>query len=717
MSTSRLILIGGGHSHIQFLKSWAMAKSPKVHEIMLVSDTVQTPYSGMLPGWMAGFYQSNELYFDLWKICERAGVVFIPEACSRLDLKNKRMELSSGREIEFDFLSINVGVTPEVNQIALEGLGFQRSLFLKPISRLQKSLEKVLNEPSSKLEDLKVGIVGGGASGFETSIALDLGFQSRGRKAKIKIYQSGDFLAGHSTAVKKRAQKILSHKGIDLVLDQRVRGFDGAELKFNSGPNEKTDLLVIATQARPPQFFKDSGLSLDSLGFVRVDESLRSISHPFVFAAGDCISFASKALPKSGVYAVRQGPILRDNLFRQLQGKDRFKKFHPQKRTLALMTSGHKRALLSYGPLALESAWLWTFKDKIDRAFMRRFGAEAILSTGSMAMGETPQTETNQCGGCGSKVSWDVLKGGLRNLEAEALQDAGHLDFRSRKIFGSIDGFRSFTKDHFLFGKIACLHAISDVFAQGVSPEAALVSLTLPVLPARRQSQLLKEVTAGIQNVFDLHKIRLLKGHTSEGAELSVHIAILGSSDKSETIKQGAREGDVLILTKALGLGGILHGQMKGEIDGDSLFEAYRELDLLPPQILEVLNGPSVSAATDLTGFGLIGHSLEMLKGTGLGLELDQNSIPVLKGFEQLFQRGVRSYLNAKNYSSFKDQLPKDFIYEEHGAIFDPQTNGGFLIASSNPSLVETLREMGYANASVIGRFSAWSDGPRVSFR
>lgn len=380
--TQKLVLVGGGHSHAILLN--LLRKKPIANlEITLISNTLQAPYSGMLPGYISGFYSFEQCHIDLEKLARLAGTHFIVDEAVGLDLQNNLVFCAKGEPVEFDLLSIDIGSTPST--FSVPGAA-EYAIPAKPVPKLLEKWQaletKILAEPE---KHWNLAVVGGGAGGVELALAL----QAKLRKI-IKtpsnltvhlLHKDSEIMTGYNTWVRRCLAEVLTSRGIKLHLKQAVSALEPALtketkpliLRCESGLTLECDQVFWVTQASAPAWLGECGLATDERGFILVSDKLQSISHPQVFAAGDIATILESPLPKAGVFAVRQGKPLYENLRCVLQGKP-LKPYKPQKQYLSLIGTGTGEAIASRGNWGLgPSKMLWWWKDWIDRRFMNQF--------------------------------------------------------------------------------------------------------------------------------------------------------------------------------------------------------------------------------------------------------------------------------------------------------------------------------------------------------
>lgn len=359
MIKTRLLLVGGGHAHVEVVRQFGTRELPL--DVHLISPESGSAYSGMLPGVVAGTYAESEIRVDLRALCRRSGVTFLEDSVLALDLANQQVDLQSKGRLRFDILSLNVGSLPDRSCPGSQTSGVP----VKPVSGFLQALRSLPPECG-------IVVVGGGAGGVELSLAL----RRRVPNARLNLVTASQHvLPGHSWLARTLCARALRRRSVQVHKGCRVDGVDSARVFFEPSGSLPYDALVWATGARPLPWLARSGLAVDQNGFVQVHPSLQSISHPLVFAAGDTCAIHGCPCPKAGVFAVRQGPILAENLFRVAQGGGPVTELPSNRRFLSLISYGDGVALASWGGLALESRLCWYLKDSIDRAWMRKYAS------------------------------------------------------------------------------------------------------------------------------------------------------------------------------------------------------------------------------------------------------------------------------------------------------------------------------------------------------
>jgi selenide, water dikinase len=362
----RLVLLGGGHSHVAVLKS--QGEAPMQHlRLTLISAKRHALYSGMLPGLIAGHYDYLQCRIDLEHLAGYARAEFLEMEAVALDAGERLLLLADGRRIEYDVLSIDIGSTPPAFDIP--GVP-EQVIPAKPIEVLLPAWEE-LRARGAGLK--RLALVGGGAAGVELVLAMQYRFRQDGAAPGFDLITDTPFvLPGHNVRARRLAQRVLDERGVRVHAGGKVVAVEPGRVVLEAGANIDADAVIWVTGAAPVPWLRASGLQTDAAGFVAVNACLQSESHAAVFAAGDCASVTGQPRPKSGVFAVRQGAPLDRNLRRALAGQA-LEPYASPPHALALISAGGKCAIATRNDWALQGAWVWLWKDWIDRRFVQTY--------------------------------------------------------------------------------------------------------------------------------------------------------------------------------------------------------------------------------------------------------------------------------------------------------------------------------------------------------
>ncbi|KQT88317.1 FAD-dependent oxidoreductase [Aurantimonas sp. Leaf443] len=363
-TTTRLVLLGAGHAHLEVLKAFADRPEPGL-ALHLVTPDPRTPYSGLLPALVEGRIGFEALSVCVAPLAARAGARLSLARASAIDAGGRRVTLSNGETIAYDLLSIDIGAVPDVPEGA-------RGIAAKPIARFAERVNAMVAAIEASPHAVEVAVVGAGAAGVELVLALRARLRSREARLTL-VGRSDGILPGRAASTRRRILALLAERGIRL-----VPGFDVAQeaegaLLARDGRRLAADHVLYATASAPPPLLRDSGLALDADGFVAVDRRLVSTSHRDVLAAGDAAALADPR-PKAGVFAVRAGPVLAANL-RALHRGAPLAAFRPQKNWLVILSTADGRAIADKWGLSLRGRAVLAWKTSLDTAFLDRYRA------------------------------------------------------------------------------------------------------------------------------------------------------------------------------------------------------------------------------------------------------------------------------------------------------------------------------------------------------
>ncbi|WGT68461.1 selenide, water dikinase SelD [cyanobacterium endosymbiont of Epithemia clementina EcSB] len=728
-----LVLIGGGHSHAITLKLWGMNPIPGVR-LTLITDTSHTPYSGMLPGHVAGFYSFDETHIDLRRLARFSRAQLYLDQAINLDLINNKVICAKYPPVDFDYLSIDIGSTPET--VNIPGAS-QYAITAKPIPKFltvwNEIIETVIKKPH---QQYSISIVGGGAGGVELALnihsrltAILQKFNQPLSNIRINLFHQGEtLLTSHNSWVSKRSETILEKRKIQLFLNERVikitsNNSNSYQIYCDTGLAVDCDFIFWVTQASAPSWIKDCGLKTDNRGFILVNKNLQSISHPNIFAAGDIATIQDTSYPKAGVFAVRQGKPLFKNLQKIILEKPLIS-YQPQKYFLSLIGTGDKRAIASWGYLGWESSILWHWKDYIDRQFIQQFTNFPSMDKNSLITIDSLDLKTSNlmpCVGCGSKVGKSILEKVLNRLEIRHNKnvlvglnnpdDAAIIILKNQSLLvQTIDFFPSLINDPFIFGQITAHHCLSDIFAMSATPDSVLAIVTLPYGLEKKLEETLYQLLSGVIKVLNRSQVSLIGGHTIESSELALGLSCNGFIFSNNFFKKsGMNSGDKLILTKGIGTGTLFAADMNYQAKGRWIDNAVESMLLSNQQAAKIFLKFEATACTDVTGFGLLGHLVEMIKASKISVSLDLENIVVLEGAIQTTKQGITSSLYPQNLQASNYILNLEEVKHKNKfpLLFDPQTSGGLLASipsdKADKCLLNLIRS-GFKDSCIIGQ-------------
>ncbi|HUG93104.1 MAG TPA: selenide, water dikinase SelD, partial [Planctomycetaceae bacterium] len=777
---------GAGHTNMHIARMWRMDPLPGVR-LTLVSPWSRATYSGMLPGTLAGLYRPDDMEIDLWRFAASCDVRLIVAEAAGLDAARRRVLFEDRPPLRFDVASIGIGSVPAGGEIRRH----PQVLSIKPmatfLTRLDEQIARVLHRsrtrpqgsggssavtprdgsgarldeddggrlthavsaavleaeppqgsPADAHPTLRVAVVGGGAAGTEIAFCLDRLLHARSIASQIQLVESGpQILAGYADKTRRLALREFNRRGIDVTTGQTAAEFDHGRVGFESGESLAADLVIWAAGAAPPPELDGFDLPRAEDGFLAVRPTLQSTGHDRVFVVGDTATFVDRRVPKAGVYAVREGPVLWENLRRVFRDEP-LEEYDPQKGFLSLLSTGDGRAIAQYRGFAFHNRLMWRWKDYIDRKFMRMYQDYRPMMAADATRrprhsgGEGPSAApAMRCKGCGGKVGANVLSAALGRLEIPpspyALQgldrpdDAAVLNpaAGAAEVL-SVDFFQAFLDDPYLVGRVAALNALSDLWAMGSEPLGAMAMVTLPEGEPRQQTELLYQLLAGGLRELLAAGATLLGGHTTEGSDLTIGYTVVGRlNGRRPTAKGGLTPGDRLVLTKPLGTGTLLAAHMQSRCRApwmDAMLSSMLESNAAAAGVARECGA---TAVTDVTGFGLAGHLLEMLDASGVSARISLDALPLLPGFAELAGEGVESTLAPANreIESRMDAAPGVRRDPRFAALFDPQTSGGLLFGLAAEAAESQLRrsEKIHPEVSVvIGEIVAQDGTPQM---
>lgn len=746
--TRQLVLVGGGHSHVAVLKSLGMERLPEVR-LVLISDHWDTPYSGMLPAMIAGHYSRDEIHVDLHRLCRFAGGDFYRDRVTGLDLKTKQVLLAGRPPVPFDILSINTGSTPK-----LEVPGARE--FAVPVKPIEQLLARLTEIEQRFLETsgrpFRIVTVGAGAGGVELTLSLRHRLahlaRTRGRTDGFPdctlITSAPTILTGHNRGVQKRFVRLLTARGVKTLTSNAVTEVTAREVICADGSRVAYDALFWATNAAAPDWPRAAGLGVTDDGFIAVNSLVQSTSHEFVYAAGDVATMIRTPRPKSGVFAVRQGPPLARNLRLALQGFAP-KPYRPQRTFLSLISTGDESAVASKGPFAAAGPAIWRWKQWIDRRWMRQYQNLPARTTGEGDMDFTARMKSNlrtddanddlrtsrrRSGGSGARVGAIILHEALRHVPVtvhssamvglQAPDDPTVLTAHpGRFMVQSMELLPALLNDPWLMGRIAVSHALNPLHALGATPLAGQVAATLERAGERIMIERLAQLLAGAATELAAAGATLTGANASESGELALGLAVTGTANPARLIrKTGLRPGDQLLLTKPLGTGVLFAADALYRLSARALSSVIRGMLQSNAAASAIFARVGVTACNAVGAFGLLGHLREMMVGSETGIEIWPDRIPTFPEAIKLIESGCESSMVPANqhYLGLLTGLLPTGAESVIRLLLDPQTAGPLLAAVAEPEAAATLNALnqsGFHEAAIIGRVIATTDPAR----
>ena len=679
-----IVLLGIGHTNAHIVRMWAMNPLPDT-DLTCVSDSAVTTYSGYLPAVLAGQLPVDAMEIDLVRLCAAAGARLIIDRATGLDREQTMLLFEHRPPVHYDVLSIGIGSVPQMPD---EGIDSPNLVPIKPMRTFLPRLDAAIAHCESS-KPLNIVVAGGGAAGVEVTQCLaerlydgPLTAPEGHRTFTITLVtSSSSLLSGCSSKTIARVQRMMDDRGNQTRNNTTITAVRNDHVIVNDGDTLPADIVVWATGATAPTLLSEFHLPTDDRGFLLTHNTLQSTSGDPVFVVGDSGTIQGNHLPKAGVYAVRQGPVLWDNIQRHLNDQSLLP-YQPQATFLKLLNMGDGRAVGEWRGWSFSGRWAMKLKMSIDQKFMDMY--QLLPDT-------MPMPDDVPCRGCGCKLGADELTAALGDSSAEREDatvivgpPASTAVDHSDSVLTTTDFFSAPFDDPWLVGRIAAIHAASDLYATGAAPFAAESIVVLPDGDAATQQRMLSDLRAGSALEFDRMGARITGGHTITGPRWEVGFTVFGRPlGKILIRKHGANPGDCLFLTKPLGSGILMAAHMRAQC-------RHRDYQTLLAVMLNnnhqdarIAVDCRIRAGTDITGFGLLGHLHEMLTDD-ISARLDFDTIPFLPGAREASTNDISSSLLPSNRSflngvTYGDNMPVDLL-------LDPQTCGGLLVAVPSES-------------------------------
>jgi pyridine nucleotide-disulfide oxidoreductase family protein len=363
----RLLLVGGGHAHVFLIKQFFLKNIPEL-EVILVTACQYQYYSGMASGYVEGVYKEEDMSFDLKKMCNRSSVKYIEGRVIGIDAENKCVKLENNETVFFDVISLDTG--SEMAGKNVEGV-VEYAYCVKPLQNLFKLRENFIEQI---FEGSQVVISGAGAAGIEIAFALKGLADKMEKNVKITLLHRGNLiLKGYNENIREKTLSKLRKDKIEVLSHHKILKVLENNISMESGRQINYDFLVWGAGPVSNPMYKASGITVDKLGYMLVNRYLQSVDYPFIFGAGDCISFFDfQYVKKVGVYAIREAPYLFNNILKFIKDET-LQEYIPQTDYLAIISAGNKKGIMQYKRAAIIGSISWEIKNFIDRGFMKKF--------------------------------------------------------------------------------------------------------------------------------------------------------------------------------------------------------------------------------------------------------------------------------------------------------------------------------------------------------
>lgn len=714
-----LILVGSGQSHLHALKSFGMSPVPGVR-LTLVAREDAAPWAGMLPTFVAGHRTHGDCHVDLRRLARFAGARLIQAEAAGLDRAERRLLLRDRPSLRYDLLSLDLGSSAD-RVAATAGSGpAGMTLDHTPAAGWDSLLRRIQRTDRQPV----IVVIGGGATGVELVLAVAERL-SKGSPPFLTLVARDGLLPGEDRRLRDAVRRLLEDRGIILVERAEITAAEPGLLLCADGRRIDFDEALWTTPAGAAPWLRLTGLSLDADGYLAVDETLRSVNDPLIFASGD-IATTGAAMSVSGdegrAGRSAGGTALADNLRRALSG-DGPRAVASGPRPATVIVTGDRRALaMVRGGLCTVTEWAWRRRDRADRAAVAAFQdlplpePDAAAGDNRLPAGALARALERLGVAPGERVMPAPVDGGalVQTVETLSAETLGHA-----------------TDDPYLFGRIAANHALNGLFALGAEPVDALALVGLPpAATALREEDLFQTLRGGLDALAEAGG-RLSGARGGAGAGRAVSFVVTGSLRPDRRLRpDGLRPGQRLILTKPLGNGAILADAARGAARPDHIGAALDAMRRSNGPAMVTLLRHGATAAVAVADLGLLSHLLEMLRASRRDARLDLDALPALAGALEALARGPNGPLHAANVEAGREVASSEAgglaVATQHPAfplLFDPQVAGGLLAsvpAERSAGCLAELRAAGYPDAVAVGTVvvgtvgASARDSPRV---
>ncbi len=721
MTFNHLVLIGGGHTNVLLIRKWLM--SPKLMPeipVSIISRDSNLVYSAMFPSVIAKSISLEESLIDIQSLAKNAKIAFIKAEVKDIDFNLKKIVLHNRPSINYSKLVLNFGsqtrISPEFDNLVKTQIAFPIKPFLKAYELIQK--EDIYDSG----KELPFVIVGSGLAAIEVAYAL----RKRWRNRSLK-------LVCYTKKINNKIVKSLRNSNIGLVHN----------LDFDYGK------ILLCTGNISPLWVKKKSLDLDRSGRIITNQNLKLRNFSGIFAAGDCAVIDSAKRPASGIFAVKVLNSLVNNIKKDIEGQS-LKKWFPQRfglQIVNLFPQNNPTAFAIYRDLVFGPSFLiWFLKNRIDIDFIKKFRLKQKLMNKKEKF-----NSMSFCRGCAAKIPQVVLNKSLINANLDNLATSPEDSVEIYKngddiILQSIDGFPALLSDAWLNARITTMHACSDLWACGAKISSAQALISLPQVEKESQNYLFSQCLQGIKSSVEEQGGELIGGHTFEsrslvnkpyslGIEIALTVQGVLKNGSKPWLKSGMKMGDILLMSRPLGVGIFFAAQMQNiNIQGNAnliMKNLMTSQQYLIDQIYlfqEQFGESFINAATDITGYGFMGHLKEMVESSNLSRKknnlesikvvLDLFAFRSYPGVFDLIRKGIKSTLFESNKEiidaifrenwndriisfSKEDSIDKENLMDRMSLLLDPQTCGPLLI-SCDPKYECVLKDNWYKVGEVV---------------
>jgi selenide, water dikinase len=733
---SEVVLVGGGHSHLEVIRRFGAQENP-LFRLTLINSQAMTPYSGILPNLIAGHCTYDDAHIDLGHLCVAHGVRFVKSYVDCVDPSKRTVKVASDRmPIPFDTLSFDIGVNPKpLSSDFLSHVTSDRLIQIQPVHRFLESIETLEHEVSERQNPLGIIIYGVDLAACELAMALSFRFRQSSRtlgRIHITMIHDREILENYPQKMREKVLAQLKRFRIDLIVSSQTK-IDDRQLKIDHGPAIEWDKMILGCPTLGPDFLLSTGLELDDQHRIRVNDNLESTSHDGIYAAGDIASLNHHtSLSRSGVYLKGLGNVLAENLLRRFSGLQQIR-FKPGRRSINFVSLGEKSAICAYGGFSIRVNRLWELKNSWDLSFIEKYQMKPITARVPTFI-ESGNLSVAPCSASGAKLPYDVLKAmpvsfsqnkQVREFNPENA-DTSLIDLPDEQLVQSADFLRAFTDNLFLFGRIASCHGLNHIYARGLLPHSAFALATVAFGPKLAMTNDFRTLMEGCLATLNASGCSLAGVRSQAGREAGFGLLAQGivKNQRPSLLwdHSSAEEGDLLLLTKPLGSGVLLSAYPTFQTSTDHLLTACTTMAQHQNDVVIAGKKFGVRAATGIAEFGMAWHLAQLVRAKSLMAQVSLDSMPFYSGALKAVASGIRASLHVQNRMPFNRSLQglnnRQLAMAE--LFFDPQTSSGILLCVNEKKgepLKDALIELGFPHTSIVGEIKANpTDSPEICF-